>query len=693
MLGSCHRYFTCTHRPVAQRPATAGWIFLCAAVLAAGCAGPASRPIRPEDARRFGPVPKPADFDPQRAKMTLDEIPGGPEPPARARLSPVELPRQALRKLEKMRESFAQGRYEQAIQEADDALRYHDDIQEAHRFKALACRLTGRIEKAREHAQRALELKSDDIACHWLLGRLAQQAGDDKEALRRYRLAIQCEPDPATNAYLTLTHHDLGILLHRLGYEAAAAAELERFFRDCLAMIRARRAPTCPELAAVVGREMGSAMQTLARAYSLLGRDEAAADALGAAVRISPEDRSLRAEWICALVRAGKIRRAESAARQFMSDCDACPESLDLLVSFYRYTGRPDRTVEVLRIASEQNPERVDLALAYADALLAAGRQAQAVKVLDRVVRAHPDASEARWKLISISRAEGHWLRWLEAMARQVQAGAPEYDKVCDELARIDAASAGAMVDAALAGADPSGRWLPAMGDGDPLKPAVDYLAGRLAQRLDRTTDAERLFQRAVRADPTFVPAVVALAEVYVRRHQWQEAIAILDPARQKAARPVADLERLRGRCSEGLDQLDEAESLYKKAHQLDPRDSRPLYRLAAMYERTGRPNEALAQFKAIVEIDPKDLRAREGVVRLLWSRIAQSGHAMEVVRQITEMQRLNRGLREATRTVAQGSTGRHAIPGGTGQHPDGAARIRPSGAPRGHSLATGSGF
>ena len=383
-----------------------GLFVICA--LLTGCVTTRPRGMELADAALFGPLPTPADFDQQRARTSLADIPDHPSlaTPADTKPSP-ELPRQALQKLKEARRLFGEGDYKQSIIEADKALRYNADIEEAHRLKALACRLTGDTEQARSHAEQALAIRPDDLACHYVLAQLADQAGEHDEALRRYRLTLQCKPEPATAAYLAIAHHQLGKLLIQDGYYAAGAEQLEMFFRASLAMIMNKEAAANPELKAVVHAGLQPAIFELARVYSVLGRFDAAVEPLNAAVQVWPDKSESWSQLICTLVRAKRVQEAGEACEQFVIESDASRDSLDLLVALHRYTGHPERAIQVIERARVGRPDHVELSLAYVDALLLADRRGEAADALERLLVDHPDLADAHWRLIGLKRADG----------------------------------------------------------------------------------------------------------------------------------------------------------------------------------------------------------------------------------------------------------------------------------------------
>jgi tetratricopeptide (TPR) repeat protein len=85
--------------------------------------------------------------------------------------------------------------------------------------------------------------------------------------------------------------------------------------------------------------------------------------------------------------------------------------------------------------------------------------------------------------------------------------------------------------------------------------------------------EAERLFRRALRVDPTFVEARVRLARLLEERGRYQEAAAEL--ATVFAAKPVGPVafyaHLFAGRAAQGLGRIDEAAGHYREASALFP--------------------------------------------------------------------------------------------------------------------------
>jgi len=621
------------------RLARLGWALLLGGAVMTGCAAPGRPAPDPADVALFAPLPEPPNLDRRRAQMPLAQIPDDPPAPApRPGTETLELPRQALRRLEEARQLFAEQRYAEAVNEAARALRYNANIHEAHRLTALACQLSGRREKAKSTARRALELKPDDLACHYVLARLAQKAGDRDQALRKYRLALKCRASQDDAGYRALTHFHLGLLLEQKRYFAAAVEQLQAF--ESLVDAPGSRVRGNPELATVVRTRRGAAAMKLAHAYGLLGRYAAAADALAAAVTRSPEDWKLRHESVCMLVRAGRSAAAAEAASRFVADSGARPEALALLAAVHRFAGHPSRVVAVLRDIIAEQPENLDLRLFTIDALLAADRHQEAADALDELSARHPGLAEVRWRLIRLSRARHDWRAWLLTMAQELAGRPASAPRSRQEVAQIPGPIARICVDEGLGQETGERSLVPNLADADPAGAALDYLLGRLAERLGRAEDARTLWERAARHRPIFLPAAIALARVYVEHCRWDECRTLIETAAEGVDRQNGPLEALRGRCHDGLDQIDRAIEHYRKAIQIDGSDVHTMTWLARLYERTGKMRSAGQQYEAVLAVDPDNLAVRERLIRTLWPRREQM---LSLIDHIEEMQRLDK--------------------------------------------------
>jgi len=88
---------------------------------------------------------------------------------------------------------FSEGLYGEAIPILEQSVRHFPNSEPAWRNLAQAELRTGALEKAREHAEKALQVE-ETPAGHILLGDILEAARNPVEALRHYQLAVKLDP-------------------------------------------------------------------------------------------------------------------------------------------------------------------------------------------------------------------------------------------------------------------------------------------------------------------------------------------------------------------------------------------------------------------------------------------------------------------------------------------------------------------
>jgi tetratricopeptide (TPR) repeat protein len=619
---------------------------LCMSLLLAGCGAPVRPAPGPVKAIVLPPLQPPANFDRQRAGLSLSQVPDDPPAPvASAAASTTELPPAVRRDLAEARQLFRKGQHAECIAALEKVLGLDASCAEAHRLTALACLLSGNDERAGLSAKRTVELRPDDLVAHYVVGRLAEKRRDTANAIRAFRLAIKCKASPDDADYLVLTHYHLGLLLDQERYYEAATEQLAMFDKGVRSL--GPRVEDNPELASIVRLQRGATAVRLARAYSYLGNYPAAADALKVAVQEAPKDLQLRADYVSLLAHAGRLEQAMAESRRFVSDSQGNREAVELLLAVHRAAGRPEAGVAAIRDVVAQQPDNLELHLLYCDALVDARRYEQAVSTLKDLVSRFPKATDASWKLIEIQRLRQDWPGWLLALSQMLAAEPVEYERAGRELDQAPVEVARRIADEA------SNR-----GKGRHLVPpepvdagesaALDYLLGRLCDRLDRVDDARRLFDEASRRLRGFLPATMGVAELYIRRCRWDDAIAVLKSQKAASDAPSHLLERLLGQCYDGLDDDQKAVEHYEAAVKISSDDVRSIMMLARLYERMERNREAQQQYQAAITANQNYMPAREAYIRSLMSANAGATSAVaagRVALEFAEMQR--RGSRD----------------------------------------------
>ena len=584
----------------------------------------------------FAPPPRPDAYDAKRAVMPLSAIPNDPPAPTVSDAVTPELPRQALKRLEDARQLLADQRYAEAAVEAKKVLRYHDQVIEAHRIAALALLASDRDKEAVEHANTAISLQPDDLACHYVKARAADKGDQFETALAEYRTVLKCPvPRDGINSvdYLTLTNYHLGMMLQDMGFYQAAIEPFNRF--ETAVRSLGNRPSSNPELAIIVRTQRSEMLETLAESHEVLKDYTQAANVLAKAIQLSSHDGDLRERYIKNLVRAKRLDEACQQANQWASDNEGELDSAQLLVEVYRVAGRADRGLAALKKIVADHPDQMQTALFYAEQLKSNKQYSAAADVLNDVITRFPkEADSARWDLIAIYRLQNNYHDWLHVVASQLASDPSNPTPARNELAELPEADAKRLLNdklkqlgdelkqstnaAATATAQPTTQ--PTL---DNLSAARDYCLAILADRLDRVDDAQTLFERALKTNAHFDPAMTGIAQLWMRRYQWDRAIETLRAVviDEGDHRRVAMVNRLMGQCYESLDEHSDAIKCYQKAIESneDGTNDRDTYlSLANVYRRARRLSEAYQVYAELIKKHPDFLEANEQLIVFL---------------------------------------------------------------------------
>lgn len=634
-------------RPAVVRAIFAG-LALIGAMVWAGCATthatgpvlPASAPAEPVDL--FAPPAPPNGFDPERATAELSKIPDDPPAPEASAEAVPELPRQARRRMAEARRLFGQQRFSETILEAEQALRYNSRNAEALRLAALSALLSGKEKEARLYAESTLEIAPDDLAAHYVLGRLAQKADQPQAALQAFRTALKCPVPEGFANYKTLTHYSLGLLLGELGYYRASIGQLEAF-EQAVASIDPERLQDA-ELSTILRVKRTVPLLALAEAHEALGRFGAAADALARAIDPADDADALRVRLIKNLVRAKRFDDARLEAHEHVTAGQAAagqtdPEAAELLLAVYRAAGRANQGLAAIERLVDEHPDDERLTDLLVNALLASRRFDRAVQVLDAYLARHRDATRMRWNLVAIHRFRGDYRQWLEAIADQLAAEQGESTRAVKELAQVETDAARRLVDKAIRERRRPTDSAPADATAARTDAARFFALGWLADRLNRVEDAHNLFVRSLEADGAFAPAVIGMAELYINRCQWQKALEVARGVESDDNTLLAALDRLAARCYDGLDMHDKAVEHYQSAIKQNPDDTDAMLMLAKLFDRTGEPAKAAAVYEAIIQKNPREVEARERLVMNLLNRWNEPNNLKQALTEVKNLQ------------------------------------------------------
>lgn len=569
-----------------SRTASASFAFL--AIALPGCAVGADPPDGTGKSQPAAPL---LDVDPLRAHAALSDIEPALEAPVRPE-SVKPLSHRAATQVETSRKLIAQQRYTEAGIELERALRYDPKHHELHRALAALHWQAGNVERARSHATEALEANPDDATAHYIIGRCKASDGDDQAAITAYRTALLCSDFESDAEVAAACHYHLAGALEAEGYLEAALSQYAAFEQRAAASDASDAGAALPPLVHSRRRETADAES---RILERLGRFVEAAEALLRLPADVPDPvRSSRCArlWL----RAGRFAEALEVARTIQSDDQ---EVIQLLFEIHERAGHPERIIPDLRARLADRPDEPRLAVDLADALVRIGRAGEAEQELRRFLAEHPSADAVRTRLIDLLITRSAWTETLAVCSDGIK-------RQPAQTARFEAKIVQLAADE---------RALTELVASSPVRDDADhasvYLQGVLARAAGRLERAEMLLRRSHREAPTFVPARVALARMYLEAYRYDEALKVAQ--RTDADVPEdARLEKVLGEIYERLDKLDQAELHFKAAMQLDRSDAEVMLALAKVLQRSGEVNRAQLQLRALLGHDPGHQEARE---------------------------------------------------------------------------------
>ena len=139
---------------------------------------------------------------------------------------------------------------------------------------------------------------------------------------------------------------------------------------------------------------------------------------------------------------------------------------------------------------------------------------------------------------------------------------------------------------------------------------------------LEQTDEAERVVRDAAAAFPDSAAPVVSLALQHHRHQRWDDAVALLRPlATREPPDPGALYQLGRTGALSGL-HLDEAEAALRRYLTIDPPSGQPPHaaahwRLGMILEHRGRTDDARAEYRAALRLDPDHEEATKALQRL----------------------------------------------------------------------------
>jgi len=464
------------------------------------------------------------------------------------------------------------------------AIAYDDESPELRVSLAETLALLGQLEPAEAEARKAVELSGEGPAAaeaHLVLGRIAAASRRTEQAVRSLREAVRIETGlGGEDGAVDPEPWRLLAAVHlAAGDEESAVRVLE-------------------DLAARSPRD-GSGFRELGRA--LLERREA-----------GRAERHLR--------RAVQLDRRDREAHRLLA---AAHEALD------RDVEAKDDLLAILAVDPGDGPALLGLGRLA----VRGGELGPAREWFHRYVRSAPAAADAHVGVV---------FEWLEGGRGEEALGA----------ARAGIAEAGP--DPRLRFAEGIAlqelrRWADSVEPlssvrqdaGEIFLPARVALADALS-RTGRHADAEQALRAPLAQHPGHARIVTMRATVLDRAGRSREAVALLRRAVAEREPGAPDLPTLNAALGESLVRAGlagEAIATLRKALESRPGDETLLYALGSVYERSGRPEAAIAQMRALLAVNPDHSEAMNFVGYTLADRGERLDEAERLVRRALELE------------------------------------------------------
>jgi len=267
-----------------------------------------------------------------------------------------------------------------------------------------------------------------------------------------------------------------------------------------------------------------------------------------------------------------------------------------ILAKLAAQDGRYDEAISKIDKIVAHHPDNTVVQYERAMILIDAGRIDQAEESLRKVVAAKPDFYDAQRVLgrVIIDRAGSDKSKINDALEHLQVA----YKLNPDDLGTGMAVFQILQTTNRLAEAE---RVLAQMLERAPDQRMLNYNYALVLTKLGRGAESKHYLERAVEVDPTFLPAIQQLIDIYQKENEWQKAAEVLQPV-------IND----------------------------DPANSEMLKQQAFFYIRAGMPEKAKETLQTIVAADPKDARAQFYLAEAL-NDLEQYGEAGKIYRKLLE--------------------------------------------------------
>lgn len=343
--------------------------------------------------------------------------------------------------------------------------------------------------------------------------------------------------------------------------------------------------------------DFGPATHNLAQVYIAAGERDKARQAYLDLLKHKPQDTAA----LLALAGFSAADHDWAAAVKYLDNARASapnnPKPGIALINLYLAQHDAKSARAIAAEFSAQFPKNVDVLDAQARAQLAGGDNSGAAATYRLAVELAPTSQALVERYVAVLLA-GKNPKEARSVLETALGSAPNNIAYKGALIRLDGQIDG--IDAAVARAK-------TFTEKDPKNPAYDLIVAGLYEKAGRASDAIALLNKAVSTDfADSDPMIIALSGVYLRNHQPDKAVAILQARLAKKPGATA-VQMALGDFYLQQRQLDKAADEYQKIIKANPSSSAALNNLAWIRQQQGNMAEARKLSEQAIAIAPQN--------------------------------------------------------------------------------------
>jgi tetratricopeptide (TPR) repeat protein len=331
--------------------------------------------------------------------------------------------------------------------------------------------------------------------------------------------------------------------------------------------------------------ESARAQWGLSRGYRVLGDPEKADEAAKATLALSPNHAAARVAVAKRLVADGDLDEAYAMLE--------APAGLVPVDNQTLQVARGDKSAALSLIARIEEFR---------------GRMGAAREMYEKALQLDTSNAEAALgaaRLVLLERAyKDAYVRFQTVLNAEIEPGAP-LDATGKPRVIVEAKLGAAQALLAMNKAEEAKKLLADLATPEPVNADVEIWQGKVDAALGQSKDAVRHFRNAIALDPKGIGAYMALAQHYTETKRPSEAVAVLVEAQQNVE-ITAEVRRLLGWAELQRNKLDEAIEEFQAALEMEPRDSSARFGLAQAYRRKSMLDEAAEALGQVESVDAK---------------------------------------------------------------------------------------